>query len=64
MVEEVTPVTVTEEGGADGAVRERGLDYYRGDRGLHDVPAVIVVDMMVSAAAIPLVRLAVTVMEY
>ena len=63
MVEEVTPVTVTEEGGADGAVRERGFDY-RGDRELHDVPAVIVVFMVVSAAAIPLVRLAVTVMEY
>ena len=63
MVEEVTPVIVTEEGGADGAVRERGLDY-RGDRELCDVPAVIVVFMLVSAAAIPLVRLAVTVMEY
>ena len=63
MVEESTTEALTEEGGADGAVRERGLDY-RGDRGLRNVPAVMVVDMVVSAAAIPLVRLAVTVMEY
>ena len=63
MVEESTTEAFTEDGGADGAVRERGLDY-RGDRELRDVPAVIVVGMVVSAAAIPLVRLAVTVMEY
>ena len=63
MVEESTTEALTEEGGADGAVREKGLDY-RGHRELCDVPAVIVVGMVVSAAAIPLVRLAVTVMEY
>ena len=63
MVEESTAEALTEEGGADGTVRERGLDY-RGDRELCDVPAVIVVFMVVSAAALPLVRLAVTVMEY
>ena len=63
MVEESTTEALTEDGGADGAVRERGLDY-GGDRGLRDVPVVIVVDMVVPAVAIPLVRLAVTVMEY
>ena len=64
MLEEVKPVTVRDEGAADGTVRI--VQSKREDREHCEVyiPAVIVVAVVVSSAVTPLLSDALTVIEY